>query len=524
MRRKRAFSDMIRPIPLSLPILLFAGAYAHADTIVGRVIDPQGTGVAGVNIGADDLINGGDGGIANGGTDAGGFFTVTIDPGLYDLLFEPASPPLGSLLTLSLSEQFVAGTLNLGDLTLAQGVVLSGTVLGPNLLPVENVNLDIIDRTTGANMTLPNDSSNQSGQFMVAVPIGPIELRLDPTSLPIPLLAPFNQSLTLTSATDLGDIILEPGWNVTAVVMDAAFSGVDNADIDVVNIATGNKLYTPGDNSDNNGFVDFVLPSGLFEIEFCPQFSSGLVGDVMDNVAISADTNLGITNLQAGVVLSGHVRTQPGLDVARADIDLRDVATGLGVTTCGDNTDSNGDYAVNVPNGLFTVTVTPVYADKLASRTYNNVTVSGDTVRNAVLFDCDCGSSSGAGRPGSGGLVPQITALGSSLRLGNPAWGFEVSSGLGGAPGMAFLTMGGQCGSGAGGGLYRPTIRLSAPAAFTLDGTMGSAGAGNAQLLFELPDAIRFLGATITARAIVFDAGAASGIARTPKLCGDLCQ
>jgi len=81
----------------TLPLLAFTALLAlspatRAGVITGRVVDSLGNGVAGVNIAVD-----GSGGptIANGGTNAGGFFTATITPdGVYDLTFEPPAPPV----------------------------------------------------------------------------------------------------------------------------------------------------------------------------------------------------------------------------------------------------------------------------------------------------------------------------------------------------------------------------------------------------------------------------------------------
>lgn len=510
----------------ALALLLLSGLATPAlsDTVTGQVVNHLGVGVAGVNIGAEDLIGGGDGNLANGGTNSGGFFTITIDPGLYQLTFEPPAPPAQPLVTAVVTDVFVAGALDLGIVQLAQGAVLSGRLLTPSSTPAVNVNLDVVDLSTNQNLTIQNDATDALGVFSVVTPLGSLELRFKPSQTASPLLAPLAVRLQLEGSTDLGDLSLLPGFLVTAVALDASFSAVRDADVDVHDVVTRAKLYTPGDNTDNSGFVDFVVPAGVYDLEFCPDFADLLVVELVQGVAVSATTNLGIVSMQAGVVLSGHVRNQVGTDVFNADVDLFDHATQVEVPLCGDNTDTLGNYAVVVPTGQFDVVFTPSYDDKLSSRTYANVAVAGNTARNGVLLPCDCGESSGIGRAGSGGIVPEIAASGRSLRLGNPDWSFDVSAGLGGASGVVLLGLGGQCGSGAGAGLFLPQVRLSAPMPFTLDGSPGLPGAGGASFHFELPSALGLVGTTLTARALIFDAGAPSGFARTPKLCGQLCD
>ena len=81
---------------LSVAGVALLTSLASADLLVGQVVDSNGAPVAGLDI---DVKNNGSGGtptIFNDGTDAGGFFAVTIPAGDYDVIFNPPPPPLSS--------------------------------------------------------------------------------------------------------------------------------------------------------------------------------------------------------------------------------------------------------------------------------------------------------------------------------------------------------------------------------------------------------------------------------------------
>lgn len=116
---------------------------------------------------------------------------------------------------------------------------------------------------------------------------------------------------------------------------------------------------------------------------------------------------------------------------------------------------------------------------------------------------------SGAGRPGTGGNVPQLTALEPPL-LGNANFTIVVSRALGGAHGLLVLSS------------TDPGLPPSPPSgswdnvAFTLDGS-GAAG-GLASVHLDLSAAGLTIGQTYWARAYVNDPAAAGGHAVTPAV------
>lgn len=410
-------------LPLTaLAVSVFAGS-ASAGVITGRVVDSLGNGVAGVNIEANGGAT-----VVNGGTDSNGFFTTTITPdGSYDLVFEPPPPPASTGLTKELANVNVFGTVNLGNVALAPGVALTGRMVrAVGGSPVPGVNLDV--EQNGTQLLVKGDVTDASGNFSIAVPASPITVYFKTDSAPLPLLAPDFVELFPTGATNLGDVALEPGFLVSAIVRRASNNAaVVGADVDVHDTLTGDKLFTPGDNTDGAGFVDFVVPAGTYDVEFCPQFADLLVGKTLLAQVVATNKFLGTVLLDAGVVLSGKVLDFQGQAHAGVDVDMKVSSTGAKVTLCGDNTDASGNYQVVVPTGTFDVKFTPPPTLGLGTQTIAGVVIAGNTVLNGTLPGC---------------VVIYCTAKPSSILGCTPSIMAPCQASLGGGPGSANVTCG----------------------------------------------------------------------------------
>jgi hypothetical protein len=416
----------VKSVPtLPLLTLLLLTPTAGAGVITGRVVDSLGNGVGGVNIAAEGSSTPT---VTNGGTDPDGFFTTTISPdGVYDLFFEPPAPPATTHLTRVLTAVNVSGTVDLGNVVLAPGVALTGRcvrAVGGSAVP--GVNLDLI--ADGANLPVVGDSTDALGQFSIAVPTGPIEVRFKTDGTGTPLLAPLALDLSLSSGTNIGDVLLQPGFVLSAIVRrQSNNAAVVNADIDLFDSLTGDKIYTPSDNTDSAGFVDVVVAAGTYDFEVGPQFADRLVSTTLLSQTVSANTFLGTILLQPGVVLSGTIQDYLGNVYKDIDVDLRDSATQAKVTLTGDNTDETGFYAVVVPTGIFDVEFEPPLGLPLGSQTIPNVTITGDTTLDGTLPPC---------------VFVYCTAKPSSIPGCVPALQPPCTASLSGGPGSADIVCG----------------------------------------------------------------------------------
>lgn len=357
---------------------------AAADLITGQVVDPNGVGVSGANLDAFDLINGGQATLVNDGTDANGFFSTTIAPGVYRIVFKPPAPPSTTLLIVEVNNVVVTGTKNLGTILLPLGVSLDGRTVDVNGFPMANVNVDVVHLGTGQQVSLQADHTNAFGSFTIAVPTTPIEVQFKTDNVS-PTLAPMAMQLTSSTNTDLGDVTLEPGFFLEGRVARSAGQPVVGADLDVLDSANGAQLFTPKDNTDSGGDFSVVVPAGTYTVEICPRTADGLVATELLMLSIVDDTDVGTITLQGGVTLAGTITDSLGAPVQNADVDVRDSASGLALLLCNDNTNASGNYSVVVPTGTFAVTFSPPGSTCLD--VHLGVLISGNTMLNGMLLD-----------------------------------------------------------------------------------------------------------------------------------------
>jgi len=374
---------LLRPGLLALALSAL-GSLARADLLTGRIVGPGGVGVQNVDIDAFDLVSGSEVGLANDATDANGNFSTTIPAGLFRVSFRPPAPPLTTLLVLEVDNVVVSGTRNLGTLTLQNGVVLSGRAVDTLAVPVANLNLDVVDDVSGLELTTPNDRTDAFGNFQLVVPSAPIELHFR-TDQQGSSLAPRALALAPTGTTNLGDVVLQPGFLLVGKVLRTNGTAVVNADLDLRLAVGGSTVFTPRDNTNASGDFSLLVPAGTFDLEVCPRATDLLVAAERTSILVSTGTDLGTITLVNGVTLSGTVTGAAGAPQQNVDIDVRNRSTGAAVVLCDDNTKAAGQYSVVVPTGNYDLTFTPPAGSCYAPLVVGNVTIGGATVRNATL-------------------------------------------------------------------------------------------------------------------------------------------
>ncbi len=508
----------------SLALLLALVAPARADLITGQVVNASGVGIAGVNINADNLGSGGDPDLFNDGTDALGFFSTTVTPGgTFDFLFIP--PDGSGYAVKTLKDVTVAGTLNLGQVTLAVGATLTGQVRNTLGQPLAGINFDVMDQATGEIQYTSNDVTDAFGNFSFVAPMGSWDLSLQSTLATGAQMAPQLLPQTLTGNVNLGVITMQAGFSLSGTVLKPNFAGVAGADIDVLD-AGGNQLYTPGDNTGATGFVDVIVPAGTFSIKICPPLANKLVTKLVTGVVVAGATGFGTVQLQAGQILSGTVTNLLGQPLANVDVDARFSLTGVDIPLCDDNTNAAGVYQVVVPNSnTIKVIFTPTYDVPYGSQTIASVVITTvNVVQNGVLPNCPFHTAYGAGLAGLGGFVPLLGSSGGAPRLGNPNWAIHVSQGRGGATSFLIVGVAPTALPFKGGSLLvnifsLPGLVLTLP----LSGPAGVAGAGAFTLPAAVPPAPSGAGFTWYAQVVVKDAAAPIGYAMSNGMSVTWC-
>jgi hypothetical protein len=372
------------------PLLLLIGSRASADAITGRVVDANGVGVAGVDIDFIRLGGSGNPQELNDGTDANGFFTTTCNPGIYGLLFFAPPPPTTTLLTGVLTPVSVSGTVNLGTITLVNGVSLQGTCKNAAAVPVAGIKIDVYDESTGELLHTKNNVTNAFGTFNMAVPKNtPLRAELLTSGVIGQVLVPREITGSLPANTNMGTLTFLTGFHVTGTAKRENGTNVFGADVDAIDVATGDTLFTPSDNTSTLGVFDVVVPAGgTFDFELIRPTGQVLVGVEVLGQTITAATNLGNLVMRNGVFLSGTVRDVFGLPVDGADVNVNETPTGLAVALGSDNTNVAGFYSVVVPLGTHMVTFSPPGPHTRFDKERRlGVVVAADTTLNARFAD-----------------------------------------------------------------------------------------------------------------------------------------
>ena len=375
----------MRPTRLSLclAVLALTPTTGHADFLVGRVVDANGVGIPDIDIDVKNEGSGGDPIILNDGTDAMGFFTTTVPDGEYRVSFTPPPPPITTFLAFEVDDVTLVGTLDMGVLVMDRGVGVFGSVTGPDGLPVSGLNLDVVDELVDEEVDpLPYDFTNAFGLFAMSVPAGPIDVQIKPNVLSG--LAPYSIRMNPSEDVILDPIQLETGFPVTFLLQDVNALPLNNVDLDVVDLVTGEDVFTPGDNSNLGGLLDVILPAGQYEFEFCPPNGSPLAAASLV-MTVAGPTDGGIVTLQPGVLFSGVVTRAGGIPVGGVDIDVRPVGGGPSIPACGDSTNALGAYSFIVPPGTYQVDYTPPSDQFLRALTINSLPINTAVAQNVTL-------------------------------------------------------------------------------------------------------------------------------------------
>lgn len=507
---------------LALLALPFLSSLSFADLVTGRIVGANGVGVPGINIDAFRVSNGNEeNNIFNDGTDANGNFSTTIPAGLYDLHFLPPGPPTTTHVPLVVRNVVISGTRALGTLTLEAGVALSGHLQTQAGTPVANVSLQLFDLASGFQIPETQDKSNAFGNFSLAAPLRPVELRLVTTGLLTPVLVSQRMTLTPVATVNLGNITLQDGFVVSGHVQrTVGGTAVTGLDLDFIDQSTGAELWTPNDSTNALGNFATIVPAGTFDLELCPTIATRLVARRL-TATVGAPLDLGLISLDTGFLLSGTVRSFAGIAQAGADLDVG--VAGLGkVLTCNDNTNATGGYSVVVPGGTLRVIFhPPSYTLGLGTQVVRNVVVSADRVLDGVLPACDPATNYGTGLAGTGGVVPSLAMAGGVATLDNPNHAFQISGGRGGATGFLMIGFGSASVPVLGGTLLvAPTNAVFAPIA--LGGAAGQAGAGSLSMPTQIvPDLI---GARFYCQAFIRDPLAVQGWSITNATTFEVCR
>jgi len=256
----------------------------------GWVRDEGGTGISNADLDIDDVITGKRIYTSHDNPDSNGYYWINVPVGVLDVLYQ--RPDGSSYADNAIWSLVVNHDINL-NVTLKNGWRISGYVIDSSGNPIDNVDLDADDVSTGIRLHTSEDNTDSTGYYDIWVPTGTYDISFEPTEGNA-LTAVRLYSQVIGSDTVINRV-LQPAFPVSGTVTDAGGSPVPNCDLDVIDVNTGDVVLTPKDNTDSGGFYDIMVPAGTFDFVFQPLPESGAGEDTLFNITISGSTVLNNT-------------------------------------------------------------------------------------------------------------------------------------------------------------------------------------------------------------------------------------
>jgi len=359
-------------------LTLGTGSASWAWVVSGTVRDPNGVPIFNLDVNVRDSESGVILPIAD-STDNNGFYNLTVPTGTYDFIYLPL--PEEGLATLTIWEVSVLSNATI-DAQMPVSAVLSGRVENSGGVGIADVDLDVDDALTGRRIETPDDNTDGNGNFSIFVPEGFLNVMYE-----APVGSGYADGViwSLVVNHDLNfDVALSNGWEISGRVTNPQGAGVANADIDVDDAATGERLHTSHDNTDANGYYSIMVPTGTYDITYEPPAVVSLAARQISSQTINGNRVINQT-LQTGYSVTGTIRDGGNSPVPNCDVDVLDSGSGQVIPTPQDNSDESGFYQVVVPAGTYNFVYQPPQGSGIGEATIPNVTINQNRVQNATL-------------------------------------------------------------------------------------------------------------------------------------------
>jgi len=225
-------------------------------------------------------------------SDATGRFSVVVVPGTYDIRFQP--PSTTTFAAKRLHGVNVSGDLNLGNVVIEQGLVVTGTLTAfTSGLPVVNADLDFFDFYTREKAETLHDNTDAAGNYSVVVPPRVYDVTFVPPA-GAALETGRISGLTITSNISGLNEVLRDAVQATGRVVNSLVQPIDQVDLNFYDSASGLRRIVSRDNTAPDGTFGTFVPPGTYDIVFTPPASAGLAPSRINGVSILANpTNLG---------------------------------------------------------------------------------------------------------------------------------------------------------------------------------------------------------------------------------------
>ncbi len=256
----------------------------------GHVQGPGSVPLANVNVNILDQVTRVAQRVSHDNTDVNGNFTVYVNPGLYDIHFDP--PACGGMAPDQLEGLSVSGPTVLPVENLVTGVHLLGSVVDPVSLPVVNVDLDVYPVGGVTKLYTPGDKTAATGAYDVLVRPGTYDVRYMPSSL-TRLRPAFRTNIAMAANVTVPTVVLANGWLVSGIVRRVGtLLPLANVELQFYQHGTTNRLWTPHATTGTLGSYNTSVDAGSYDILYVAPLGSGLINGFLSNIVVGADEPL----------------------------------------------------------------------------------------------------------------------------------------------------------------------------------------------------------------------------------------
>jgi len=400
------FDQRVEANTITSNITLPIGVYA-----LGRVVDKNAAGVPSTNIRFKDSLGATPNNVQDDGTNADGTFNTLIDPpGTWTVEIIPANGDHKA--PVQLQNQNITVDLNLGNVVVQDGFVLTCSVTDPQQFPITGAKVIARTLPTRVKMFTPLNTTSGAGVATIVLPVGTYDVSAEP---PLALLTTYATASVYNWAANadatLPNFALPPGHLLSAHVVAAGTAnpavGAD-IDVDMQTPPTFPRIETPNDITDAAGNFTVTVPSGTEMVTINPPVATKLIPVRLNGVVVgSNNVNLGNVSCPIGHWVDITVVTEgTGVPVPNANIDLINLTTGAKLLTVGDVTAANGFARIVSDNAGYRLRISPPDASHDTAEVIGPFRTLQDTVVTVIMP-----------RKGVLGVGPSVAG---GLRLANP--------------------------------------------------------------------------------------------------------
>lgn len=293
--------------------------------LTGRVLGPGGVPQENVNINVLDHVTRTSQRIAHDNTDANGDFTVVVNPGTYDIHYDP--PVCSPMAPMSQDSVEIVTNTVLPTMNVVNGIHLTGLVTDPAALPVAGTDLDVYPAGGATKLYTPLDNTSAAGVYDVLVPPGVYDVRFVPGA-PTRLRPALRAAVDLTAPAAQPTLVLQNGFVLSGTVHYSNLLPANNADLVLYTASYLPPLWAPHSTVNTLGAFTFSVPAGTYDIHYIPVLGSPYQETWRYGVVVNGDLNLGDQVLalpSTGVgpgVLSGLALSAPSPNPSRSGVHM----------------------------------------------------------------------------------------------------------------------------------------------------------------------------------------------------------